>query len=130
VRSLTPAQIALFDGPNVISLATTRSDGTPHVTPVWGEYEDGLIVVNTAEGRAKWRHILRDPRVTVTVWDAAQPYEYVEVTGDAELVREGADAHIDKLAKKYLGLDEYPYRREGEVRVIVRITPRLVEPRR
>lgn len=128
MRPLAPEQIALFDGPNFIALATTRPDGTPHVSPVWGEYDDGLIVVNTAEGRAKWRHMLRDPRVTVTVWAAAQPYEYVEVTGVAELDREGADAHIDKMAKKYLGVDDYPYRREGEVRVIVRITPMLVEP--
>jgi PPOX class probable F420-dependent enzyme len=128
VTRLTAEQAALFNGPNFIALATVRDDGSPHVSPVWGEYDGEHVVFNTAERRAKWHHIRRDPRVTLTVWSGDNPYSYVEVTGTAELVSEGADAHIDKMAKKYLGEDVYPFRAPGEVRVIVKVTPELVEP--
>ena len=128
MKRLTDEQAAIFASKTFIAVGTTRPDGTAHVTPVWGEYDGTHVVFNTAEGRAKWHHIRRDPRVTLTAWDPEAPYRYVEVTGTAELISEGADAHIDKMAKKYLGQDRYGSRRPGEVRVIVRVTPELVLP--
>ena len=80
------------------------------------------MLFNTARGRAKERHILRDPRVSVAVVDPQDAFRWVAVTGTAELVDDGADNHIDRLAKKYLGADSYPFRNAAEQRVIVRIT--------
>lgn len=123
---LSADHAALFNGKNFIALGTTRADGTAHVSPVWGEYDGTHVILNTALGRAKHRHMQRDPRVTLCVWNAENPYNYVEVTGTAELVDEGADAHINKMAKKYIDQDPYPWRKPGEVRVIARVTPEKV----
>ncbi len=123
---LDEAQARLFGSANLAALATIRKDGTPHVSPVWAEYDGEHVLLNTARGRLKERHILRDSRVTVTIWDPASPFYYVEVTGSAELDDDGADAQIDRLAKKYLGADSYPFRKADEQRVVVRITPELV----
>jgi PPOX class probable F420-dependent enzyme len=91
---------------------------------VWVDIKDGLPVVNTAEGRAWPNNLERDPRVTLTVQNMENPYEYLEVRGRvAERTHDGADEHIDSLAKKYLGKDEYPYRQPGEQRVIIRVEP-------
>jgi PPOX class probable F420-dependent enzyme len=127
VAKLTDAQASLLDNPFVGVLTTVRSDGSPHSTPVWVDYTDGVVRFNTARGRAKERHVAADPRVSITVVDPGDAYRWVSVSGRAELVDEGADAHIDALAKKYLGADEYPFRKEGERRVTVRVTPRLVD---
>jgi PPOX class probable F420-dependent enzyme len=123
---LDEAQAKLFERASLAALATIRKDGTPHVSPVWAEYDGEHVLLNTARGRLKERHILRDPRVTVTIWDPASPFYYVEVTGTAELVEDGADAQIDRLAKKYLGVDSYPFRRVEEQRVVIRVTPELI----
>jgi PPOX class probable F420-dependent enzyme len=110
------------------SLVDLRSDGSPHVTPVWVDYDGEHVLVNSAYGRFKVRNIQRDPRVALVVLPADdQQSGYVSVTGRAELVDEGADEHIDKLAKKYLGVDEYPFRSPGEQRVIIRITPERID---
>jgi PPOX class probable F420-dependent enzyme len=127
-KKLNNKQARLFEERNWGNVATIRPDGTPHVTPVWVDFDGETPVFNTAYGRAKVEHIKRDPRVAIEVHDEDDPQSaYVSVTGTAELVDEGADEHIDKLAKKYLGVDEYPYRAPGEKRVIVRIHPERVD---
>jgi PPOX class probable F420-dependent enzyme len=100
------------------------SDGSPQVTPTWLDVEGDYIIVNTAEGRLKHRNVLRDPRVAVSVADSANPYDMVTVRGRVvELTTNGADEHIDKMAKKYLGMDRYPGRAPGEKRLILKIKP-------
>lgn len=109
-------------------LTTLRDDGSAHATVVWVDVDDaGTPGFNTARGRAKPRHIERDPRVTLTVVNPANGYQWLSVTGTARLVDEGADAQIDKLAKKYLDADTYPFRKPDERRVSVPITPERVE---
>jgi PPOX class probable F420-dependent enzyme len=118
----------LLLGRNWGNLVDLRPDGSPHVTPVWVDYDGQHVLVNSAYGRCKVRNIQRDPRVAIDVLPSDdQQSGYVSVSGTAELVDEGADEHIDKLAKKYLGLDEYPFRARGERRVIIRITPERVD---
>jgi PPOX class probable F420-dependent enzyme len=124
VARLSDAQRAFVqDNPFVGTVTTLRADGSPHSTVVWVDVNDEVVLLNTARGRAKTRHVLGDPRVSVLVIDPQDAYKWVSVSGTAELVDEGADAHIDKLAKKYLDADSYPFRKPDEQRVIVRITP-------
>jgi PPOX class probable F420-dependent enzyme len=104
-------------------VAVIDDDGVPHVTPVWVDTDGEHILFNTAVGRKKYNSIVRDPRVAVSVVDKGNDYRTLWVKGTAEMVEEGADEHIDKMARKYLGQDSYPYRKEGERRVIVRIAP-------
>jgi PPOX class probable F420-dependent enzyme len=126
--TLTEKAAGLLLGRNWGNLVDLRADGSPHVTPVWVDYDGEHVLVNSACGRCKVRNIQRDPRVAIDVLPADdQQSGYVSVTGTAELVDEGADEHIDKLAKKYLGLDEFPFRAPGERRVIIRITPERVD---
>jgi PPOX class probable F420-dependent enzyme len=114
----------LLKAKNFANVSTLNADGSIHSAPVWVDVDDGKVVVNTAEGRVWPRNLERDPRVTVTVQNMENPYEYLEVRGQvAERTTEGADEHINRLAKKYLGVDEYPYRQPGEQRVIIRIEP-------
>jgi PPOX class probable F420-dependent enzyme len=117
----------LLQAKNFCHVGTIRKDGTPHVVPVWVDIEDGDVLLNTAEGRAWIANADRDPRVTLTVQNLENPYEYVTISGRVtERTNEGADEHIDALAKKYLDKDEYPFRQPGEVRVKVRVTPERV----
>ncbi len=117
----------LLKGKNFANVATLRGDGSVQVAPVWVDVQDGQPVVNSAEGRAWPRNLERDPRVTLTVQNMANPYEYVEIRGKvAERTHDGADAHIDALAKKYMGVDSYPLRQPGEQRVIIRVQPEHV----
>jgi PPOX class probable F420-dependent enzyme len=120
---LTAEDVALLNEPNLAHLATIDPDGTPHVTPVWVDTDGEHILFNTATGRVKYENILRNPAVAVSVVDKKDDYRTLWVKGTAELVEEGADAHIDRLASKYLGADVYPWRKPTERRVIVRITP-------
>jgi PPOX class probable F420-dependent enzyme len=109
-------------------LATLMPDGSPQVTPVWVDYEGDRIVVNTAEGRTKPRNMRDDPRVALSATDPDNPYEAVIVRGHVdEMTHEGADEHIDAMAKKYLGKDRYPFRQMGERRVKVYIQPEVVK---
>jgi PPOX class probable F420-dependent enzyme len=127
VVKLTEKQAKLFLDKNFGAVATIREDGTPHVTPVWVDYDGEHILFNTATGRAKWRHMLRDPRVTIQVYAHDDPYEYVTVTGIAEIEEgEEANRHIDKLSEKYTGHPTFRSHRPGEHRVIVRIKPERV----
>jgi PPOX class probable F420-dependent enzyme len=117
----------LLKGKNFCHVATIRADGTIHGAPVWVDLQDGRPTLNTAEGRAWPRNLERDPRVTLTVQNMENPYEYIEIRGRvAERTRDGADEHIDALAKKYMGVEEYPMRQPGEQRVIIRVEPEHV----
>jgi PPOX class probable F420-dependent enzyme len=108
-------------------VTTLREDGSPHTTVVWIDEEGGDVVFNTARGRAKDVHLKRDPRVSILMIDPNDQYKWVSVNGRAEMTEDGADASIDHLAKKYLGVDEYPYRNAAETRVIVRVRPDKVD---
>ena len=106
------------------NLATLMRDGSPQVTPVWFDYTGGVVRVNTAKGRVKARNLKAGSRVALAIMDPDQPYRYVQIRGRVRRVlEEGADAHIDSLAKKYLGKDKYPFRQPGEVRVMYEIEP-------
>jgi PPOX class probable F420-dependent enzyme len=113
--------------PYVGTATTLRQDGSPHNTIVWVDTEDGSITFNTAVGRAKERHLRQDPRAAITVVDPENSYLWVSVSGSAELTTEGAEDQIDKLAKKYLGKDEYPWRNPEEQRITVKIAPERVD---
>jgi PPOX class probable F420-dependent enzyme len=106
------------------NLATVLTDGSPQVTPVWFDYTDGKIRVNTAKGRVKSRTLRPAAPVALAIMDPDNPYRYLQIRGRvARAVEQGADAHIDSLAKKYLGKDTYPFRQPGEVRVMYEIEP-------
>lgn len=108
-------------------LSTLLPDGSPQVTPVWVDLLDGHIIVNSAVGRLKDRNIRRDPRVAIEIMDPDNPYRHLAVRGRVvEVTQQGADDHINKMAKKYLGKDVYPFRQPGEVRVIYKIKPERV----
>ena len=117
----------LDENPYVGVVTTLRQDGSPHSTIVWVDVEDGKVSFNTARGRAKPNHLERDPRASLLVVDPNNPYKWVAVSGHAELTEDGADAQIDKLAKKYIGKDEYPWRSPTETRVKVLIEPEHVD---
>lgn len=125
--TIEPNVKEFLDNPFVATVTTLRADGSPHTTVVWTESGSDEVWFNTAHGRAKARHIEADPRVSLTVVDPVNSYRWVSITGRAELVDDGADDQIDRLAKKYLGKDEYPYRTAEEKRVSVRIVPEQVE---
>jgi PPOX class probable F420-dependent enzyme len=127
MAQLTDDQAKLFKDTNFAHLATIRSDGTVQVTPIWVDWDDGHIVFNTAKGRQKEKNLRRDPRLTVEVTSHMNPYQYVSVRGTAEFVEEGADELIDKLAKKYMDVDQYPFRQEGEERITIRVTPEKID---
>ena len=114
----------LFDKKAFAHLATLNSDGTPQVTPVWVDYDGTYIVVNSARGRRKDKNMERNRAVALSLQDPDNPYRYLEVRGRVEEITEdGADQHIDKMAKKYMGVDKYPYRQASETRVMYKIKP-------
>jgi PPOX class probable F420-dependent enzyme len=115
------------DNPFVGTVTTLRADGSPHATVVWVDATGDAVLFNTSRGGAKERHLANDPRVSLAVIDSQNAFRWVAVSGTAELVDEGADEQIDKLAKKYLDADSYPFRKPGEQRVTVRITPDKVD---
>jgi PPOX class probable F420-dependent enzyme len=117
----------LDESPNVGVVTTLRADGSPHSTIVWVDVEDGKVSFNTARGRTKSKNLEHDPRASLLMVDPNNAWKWVAVSGPAELTEEGADAQIDKLAKKYLGKDEYPWRSPEETRVKVLIKPEKVD---
>jgi len=127
MAKLSEEQAEFLNHPYYAVVSTVRADGSPHQTVVWVDSDDGDVVFNTAEGRAKPRNLRANPQVSVTVVNPENGYNWVGVSGKAELSHEGADAHIDKLAKKYLDADTYPFRKDDEVRVIVRIRADRIE---
>jgi len=128
MANLNEKQAELFTGRNWGVVATIREDGSPQATPVWVDFDGKDVLVNSAYGRTKVLNVQRDPRATVTVLPAEnQQAGYVTVSGPVELVDEGALEHINKLAKKYLGADRYPYLGPDEKRVIMKIHPERVD---
>ena len=114
----------LFQKTAFANLATLNADGSPQNTPVWCDYDGRHVIVNSAKGRRKDGNMRRDPRVALSILDPDNPYRYLEVRGKVvEVTEQGADEHIDKMAKKYLGMERYPSRQPGEVRVIYRVQP-------
>ena len=117
----------IIEGPNFASLATLMPDGSPHVSTIWIDHDGDDVVFNTAEGRVKTANIRRDPRVAISVFERSDADEQVVIRGTiVEITRDGADDHIDKLAKKYLGVDDYPWRNPELPRLLVRVRPNRV----
>ena len=114
----------LFQKKAFAHLATVNGDGTPQVTPVWVDFDGTHIRFNTAKGRVKERNLRRTPNVALAILDPDNPYRYLRVSGRVvEITEQGAEQHIDALAKKYLGQDRYPFRKAGEVRMLCKILP-------
>jgi PPOX class probable F420-dependent enzyme len=117
----------LLTGTNFAHLATLMEDGSPQVTPVWVDTDGEDVLVNTAEGRIKWRNVRRDPRVALDVTDSRNPYAALVIRGRVvEMTSEGAREHIDKLARRYTGSERYEYGPPDERRVMLRIRPERV----
>jgi PPOX class probable F420-dependent enzyme len=127
MATLTDKQREFLKQPYVGELTTLRGDGSPHSTVVWVDTDTDSVGFNTVVGRAKERHLRRDPRLSLIVVDPGNAYKWISISGEAELTTEGADAQIDKLAKKYLGEDEYPWRNPQEQRISVRIRPEHID---
>ena len=124
MAALSPGIRALFEGKNFGHLATLMPDGSPQVSVVWVDVEGDNVLVNTAEGRIKPRNVRRDPRVAISIFDQDVPYKSAAIQGEVIEVRtDGAFENIHKLAKKYMGLDEYPNLQPGEQRLLFVIRP-------
>jgi PPOX class probable F420-dependent enzyme len=124
---LSQAAKELLRKPYLGHLVTLNPDGSPQITPVWVDVDGDQVLVNTAEARKKHRNLHSDPRVALSVVDPNDAYRVLSLTGRVTAIEhDGADAHIDKLAKKYLGRESYPFRRPGEQRVILRIQPERI----
>ena len=126
--TLTKRDREIFEGKNFAHLVTLMPDGSPHASPVWIDIEGDTILVNAAEGRVKTKNIRRDPRVAISILDSDHPYGgVVLVRGTVkEVTHDGADDHIDKLARKYTNRERYPWRQPGEQRVLFKIEPEHV----
>jgi PPOX class probable F420-dependent enzyme len=129
MRALTAAEREFLEQPFVGVVTDLRADGSPHSTVVWVDVDDEGVSFNTAWPRAKPRHLASDPRLSLVVVDPQDPYRWIAIEGTATLVEEGANEQIDRLAKKYAGLDAYPWHRPDETRVSVRIRPTRIESR-
>ena len=116
--------IRLFSEKNLVYIATIMKDGAPQVSPVWANYVDGHILVNTAEGRIKHKNVLRDPRVAVSVTSIDNPLDMTTIRGTVvELIPDSEYKHADKLTLQYMGRDHYPFKRDDERRIILKIKP-------
>ena len=119
--------IQLFQKRNIVFIATIMKDGAPQLSPVWANYDSGYILVNTAEGRIKHKNILRDPRVAISVVSHDNPLDMTTIRGIVEEIIPDYDyAHADKLTLQYLGQKHYPFKRENEKRIILKIKPESV----
>ena len=119
--------ITLFEGPNLVFIATIMKDGSPQVSPVWSDYENDHILINTAEGRIKHKNVLRDPRVAISVVDQKNPLMMTTIRGKVtEIIPDYDYKHANRLTKKYMGKDKYPFRQPGEKRTILKILPQRV----
>jgi PPOX class probable F420-dependent enzyme len=126
-REITDSAINLFRGKNFGFIASLMNDGSPQLTPVWIDYDGQFLLVNTAEGRTKQKNFARDPRVAISVIDQNNPYNMVSIRGKVvQQTSNGADEHIDRLAKRYLGVDKYPFRAPDEKRIILKIKPEKI----
>lgn len=124
------AGLHLLERPCYAVISTKNRNGSIHSTVIWADLEHGVPAVNSAVGRLWPTNLARDPHATLLVYDPQNPYEFVEIRGIAEGTTEGADEHIDRLAKKYLGKDKYPNRKPGEQRITFLIRPDRVRYRK
>ncbi|GBH33251.1 PPOX class F420-dependent enzyme [Nitrosopumilus zosterae] len=116
--------VKLFSQKNLVFIATVMKDGSPQVSPVWANYEDGYILVNTAEGRIKHKNVLRDPRVAVSVVSRDNPLDMTTIRGTVEdLIPDYEYKHADKLTQQYMEREHYPFKRDNEKRIILKIKP-------
>lgn len=121
---ISPEVAKLLEDKNLAFVATLMKDNSPQITPTWIDLVDGVIIVNTAEGRVKQRNVSRDPRVAISIVDQKNPYNMVTIRGKViEQTTHDADKHIDKMTKKYLGVDKYPFAMPGEKRILLKILP-------
>ena len=119
--------VKLFSAKNLVFIATLMKDGSPQLSPVWANYEDGFILVNTAEGRIKHKNILRDPRVAVSVTSNDDPLDMTTIRGTViEIIPDYQYHHADKLTQQYLGRTNYPFKQPDEKRIIFKIKPEKV----
>jgi len=126
-REIDDSVIQLLTGKNFAFVATLMKDGSPQITPTWIDFDGKSILINTAEGRVKQKNVSRDPHVAISIVDTNNPYNMVTIRGKViEQTSNGADDHIDKLAKRYLGLDKYPFRSQNEKRVLLKVQPEKV----
>jgi len=126
-REIDDSVIQLLTGKNFAFVATLMKDGSPQITPTWIDFDGNSILINTAEGRVKQKNISRDPHIAISIVDQDNPYQMVTIRGKViEQTSSGADDHIDKLAKRYLGVDKYPFRSQDEKRVILKVQPEKV----
>ena len=125
--NISPEVAKLIEDKNLAFIATLMKNNSPQITPVWIDLVDDIILVNTAKGRVKQKNTSRDPRVAISIVDRNNPYNMVTIQGNVvEQTAEGADKHIDKMAKKYLGVDKYPFAMPGEKRILLKISPRKI----
>jgi PPOX class probable F420-dependent enzyme len=116
--------IQLFSAKNLVFIATVMKDGSPQVSPVWANYDDGHVLVNTAEGRIKHKNILRDPRVAISVVSKNNPLDMTTIRGTVtELIPDYDYSHADKLTLQYMDREKYPFKRADEKRIILKIKP-------
>ena len=121
------AFLDLFHKKSFAHLATLMPDGRPQVTPVWCDFDGTHVLINSVKGRQKDKNLRREPRVALSIQDPENPYRYLEVRGRVvSITEDGASVHIDRLAKRYMGVDKYPLGKPGEVRVIYKIDPQHV----
>ena len=122
MASLEPGVLKLLEGKNFASFVTLLSDGSPHVAPTWIDHDGDTILINTAVGRLKEKNVRKDPRVALSIYDNENPYHMVAIRGKvSELTTDGAEDHIDKLAKRYFGMEKYPRRSPDEKRILIKI---------
>ena len=127
MKQIPESHADILDKPAFAHLSTLMADGSPQSSAVWVDTDGSTIVVNSAEGRLKDRNIRRDPRVAISVTDPENPYRSLMIRGRvARISNEGADDHIDRMDKKYMGVDAYPFRQPDEVRVLYYIEPERI----
>ena len=125
--SMDDKAVKLFQDKNLVFISTLMKDGSPQLSPVWANYEDEHILVNTAEGRIKHQNVLRDPRIAVSVVSKNNPLDMTTIRGKVvEIIPDPEYKHADILTKQYMGRDHYPFKREDEKRIIFKIKPERV----
>ena len=119
--------VKLFQDKNLVFISTLMKDGSPQLSPVWANYEDEHILVNTAEGRIKHQNVLRDPRIAVSVVSKNNPLDMITIRGKViEIIPDPEYKHADKLTMQYMGRDHYPFKRIDEKRIIFKIKPERI----
>ena len=125
--TLSDTQRKLLDGKNFAYVALVDASGTPQNTPVWIEYDGTHVLFNSEEKRAKIKHMRTNPSVAICVSNSENPYQYIEIRGKVvDITTDGADEMIDRLAKRYMGVDKYPFNKPGDVRVVIKVEPEKV----